>query len=207
MTNKRRQRFLDYFNGPALKGNREALIRRTGLTKGRISQLFDESQAFGERAASSLAQRLGLPSDYFEHEAHEVYYVPWEAPSAPEPRDGTLPAGSYALQTKLGTIEDVELELMLNMRELLPEDREQFMAEIRSRAEQMRKHAALVLERAGVKAPAADARVAQHIKPAPKWEGEERRHEANPVEFDRRRVYYDYDGAPPPSDRKKRGAA
>lgn len=62
---KRRERFVAYFNG-ALRGSREALIRRTGLSKGRVSQLFDPEQPFGEKAAASLAERLGLRSDFFE---------------------------------------------------------------------------------------------------------------------------------------------
>jgi hypothetical protein len=65
MQNARRSRFLDYFNGP-LKGSREVLMKRTGLTKGRVSQLFDENQPFGELAARNLAEKLGLASDYFE---------------------------------------------------------------------------------------------------------------------------------------------
>lgn len=32
----------------------------SGLTKGRVSQLLDESEVFGERAARSLEERLGL---------------------------------------------------------------------------------------------------------------------------------------------------
>jgi len=38
------------------------------MTKGRIAQLFDERQPFGERAGRSIADRLQLPPDYFEHD-------------------------------------------------------------------------------------------------------------------------------------------
>jgi hypothetical protein len=65
MPNRRRERFIAYFNGP-LRGSRSKLMERTGLTPGRVSQLFDEKQAFGERAARNLAESLGLPGDYFE---------------------------------------------------------------------------------------------------------------------------------------------
>lgn len=66
MPNPRRERFLAYFmNGP-LKGDRAKLMHKTGLTKGRVSQLFDEGQAFGELAARNLAEKLGLPSNAFE---------------------------------------------------------------------------------------------------------------------------------------------
>jgi hypothetical protein len=69
MENRRRDRFIAYFNGPPLRGDRELLIRRSGYTKGRISQFFDSDQPFGERAARALAERLGLVPDYFEHDA------------------------------------------------------------------------------------------------------------------------------------------
>lgn len=61
----RRALFVKWFNGPPMKGDREALIRKSGLTKGRISQLFDPEQQFGERAARSLAASLGLPPEFF----------------------------------------------------------------------------------------------------------------------------------------------
>lgn len=61
----RRTQFVAWFAGPPMNGDREALIRKSGLTKGRISQLFDSEQPFGERAARTLAQSLGLPSEFF----------------------------------------------------------------------------------------------------------------------------------------------
>lgn len=65
MQNKRRERFIAYFDR-VLKGSRAALMQKTDLTKGRVAQLFDERQPFGELAARNLAQRLGLPADYLE---------------------------------------------------------------------------------------------------------------------------------------------
>lgn len=38
------------------------------LTKGRVTQLFDETEPFGERAAKSLGERFGLGADYFLHD-------------------------------------------------------------------------------------------------------------------------------------------
>lgn len=67
MENARRRRFIAYFD-TVLKGSRERLMDKTGLTKGRISQLFDEKQAFGDVAARRLAERLKLPPDYFERD-------------------------------------------------------------------------------------------------------------------------------------------
>jgi hypothetical protein len=45
---------------PPYSGDRTKFIHKAGLTKGRISQLLDPGEAFGERAAKALAERLGL---------------------------------------------------------------------------------------------------------------------------------------------------
>jgi SOS-response transcriptional repressor LexA len=71
----RRAAFVSWFNGSPCKGDREVLIRKSGLTKGRISQLFDPDQQFGERAAASLADRLGLPADFFSAPAQTTSNV------------------------------------------------------------------------------------------------------------------------------------
>lgn len=49
-----------------LNGSRTALQQRSGLTKGRVSQLLDPGEPFGERASASLAQALDLPAAFFE---------------------------------------------------------------------------------------------------------------------------------------------
>ena len=46
---------------PPYNGDRTAFIAKSGLTKGRISQLLDPKEAFGERAGMRLAENLGLP--------------------------------------------------------------------------------------------------------------------------------------------------
>lgn len=63
---ERRRRFVAWFNAAPMNGDRAKLMRSTGLTKGRVSQLFDEAQPFGERAATALARRIGRPDDFFE---------------------------------------------------------------------------------------------------------------------------------------------
>lgn len=76
MENRRRTRFLAWYkaNYPDDSTGRSKFMRDSGrygqepLTKGRVSQLFDDREAFGERAARGLAERFGLPSDYFEHD-------------------------------------------------------------------------------------------------------------------------------------------
>ena len=48
------------------KGNRGAFLEKTGLTKGRLSQLLDPNEPFGDVAARNLADRLELPPGYFD---------------------------------------------------------------------------------------------------------------------------------------------
>mgnify|MGYP000438065804 CR=1 FL=1 len=47
-------------------GNRGAFLKKTGLSKGRLSQLLDPDQPFGDVAAKNLCDRLDLPADYFD---------------------------------------------------------------------------------------------------------------------------------------------
>jgi hypothetical protein len=93
-------------------------------TKGRVSQLFDERQPFGERAASSLAQRFGLPADYFEH----------DAPESDPPQDP--PTQRVRLHGHVVT--DEEWALLQDVRLVMSNDQLQGL----------RQQAALLLERA-----------------------------------------------------------
>lgn len=66
MDSERRARFVAWFEGPPLRGDRDRLMKLTGYTKGRVSQFFDEKQPFGQVAARNLAIKVGLPPDAFE---------------------------------------------------------------------------------------------------------------------------------------------
>lgn len=48
------------------KGDRGLFLKRSGLTKGRLSQLLDPDEPFGDVAARNLAERLQLPAGYFD---------------------------------------------------------------------------------------------------------------------------------------------
>ena len=75
MDQDRRRRFIAWFSktyaGMTSAEARAKFVmdaKRFGdkaITKGRVSQLFDEQQQFGERAATNIAIRLGLRADYF----------------------------------------------------------------------------------------------------------------------------------------------
>jgi hypothetical protein len=76
MENARRRRFLAWYGQHYREGaaGRAKFMADTGkrgekaITKGRVTQLFDDSEPFGELAARNLAIRLGLEPDYFEHD-------------------------------------------------------------------------------------------------------------------------------------------
>lgn len=64
LTRKRRLQAL--IEGKPYLGNQSAFAERAGLTKGRITQLLDPTESFGERSARSLVAALRLPDDYFD---------------------------------------------------------------------------------------------------------------------------------------------
>jgi hypothetical protein len=67
MDKQRRERFVEYYNRNWRdRGGRKAFMAKTGFKKARVSQLFDESVSFGERAGRRLAVALGLPENYFD---------------------------------------------------------------------------------------------------------------------------------------------
>jgi hypothetical protein len=106
MKDLRRRRLIALFNSPRFKGDRAKLIKATGLTKGRIAQLFDEKSAFGEAAARSLAERLHLPGDYFERDVDG-------ATDAAAAQDGALsPAEQDLLNAFRALPDDERLELV-----------------------------------------------------------------------------------------------
>lgn len=64
MSPKKRARRLSDLLEQAYHGNRGELIKKSRLTRGRISQMLIDG--FGERAARELETQLSLPDGYFE---------------------------------------------------------------------------------------------------------------------------------------------
>jgi hypothetical protein len=60
----RRAAFIRWFKAE-LDGNRKRLMQKTGYSKGRITQILDPNEPFGERAARALCRKLHLDDDYF----------------------------------------------------------------------------------------------------------------------------------------------
>jgi SOS-response transcriptional repressor LexA len=56
--------------------SRVDVSRVTGLSGGRITQLLDPDEPFGERAARSLEQKLSLPPRWLDEEVHNVETAP-----------------------------------------------------------------------------------------------------------------------------------
>ena len=61
----RRQKLQDLLTR-RFKGERGAFLKASGLTKGRLTQLLDPNQPFGDVAARNLEQRLQLEPGYFD---------------------------------------------------------------------------------------------------------------------------------------------
>lgn len=160
------------FGGPS------AFADLVGTPKSHISALLSGARGVGDQLAAKIERKCNRPHGWMDAQHGDE---PLQHPSGllvitNEEKDST-----FAVRPS-----KQDIQLLADLYELLPEDREHYLQEIHAKAEQMRKHADLVLRRAGVTAPAADDHVAKHIKPAPAWEGPERRHHDVPVEKDRR---------------------
>lgn len=136
---RRRALLRDYLR-VQLRGNRAALIRKSGLSKGRIAQLLDDEQPFGERAAQTLGRKLGLGANFFDS-------------SPVEP----LPAGAVAVGL---AVYDESLQSKWN--HLIPEQREEIMAKIDAFVRQNRL-AHDQIEAMGLHRYVPDGEVAKHL--------------------------------------------
>jgi hypothetical protein len=113
----RRRRLVAYLHDE-LEGSRSRLIELTGLTHGRVSQLFDEQQPFGEQAAANLAEKLGLALHYFEHDAH-----------------GTEPAEGASGARSAWMLSELERDVLGALRALPAEQRLRIAADVVEQAE------------------------------------------------------------------------
>lgn len=71
MKDNRRKRLQALLDGPRFNGDRSAFLSASELTKGRLSQLLDKNEVFGELAGKNLATKLGLDERYFEVSADQ----------------------------------------------------------------------------------------------------------------------------------------
>jgi len=82
MTLHRKRRLRALIAGSPYHGSQLEFAKAVGLTEGRISQLVDDSQSFGERSARRVANELRLDDRYFELE-FETAAVPREVGAPP----------------------------------------------------------------------------------------------------------------------------
>jgi len=128
------------------------LAEAVGLKQSDISKL-ETGRSQRTTAIAKILRVLRVPDPWLEDGGTEP---DWEA-SVPNVSYRSQGAGARALGVRegvesSGALPDDGLAAVVDdLRELLPEDRERFIADIRARAEQMRKHADMVLRRAGVK--------------------------------------------------------
>ena len=67
LTQHRKAKLKALIGSKPYEGNQAEFGRKAGVTKARITQLLDENESFGERAAQSLCDKLELSTRYFEN--------------------------------------------------------------------------------------------------------------------------------------------
>lgn len=66
LTQHRKRRLRALIDSPTYGGSQSSFAKAAGLTEGRVSQLLDLNQSFGERSARNIASELRLGDRYFE---------------------------------------------------------------------------------------------------------------------------------------------
>ena len=66
MKNLRRKRLVELLNSPRFGGDRSAFLASAGVSKGRLTQLLNEKEPFGDAAARNLCESLSLPDGWFD---------------------------------------------------------------------------------------------------------------------------------------------
>ena len=108
----RKKRLEQLIAAPPYNGDRTAFIKKAKLTKGRISQLLDPKEAFGERAAKSMALSLGLSDTRWFDKGLIEETTPW-------PFIKLTPEEVLSLSPEhLATVEKVASDLLKSMNTL-----------------------------------------------------------------------------------------
>lgn len=128
MSKERRAVLLQAFLQNVLKGDRSVLIQRSGVSKGRITQMLNDG--FGELAARTLEASIGLPKDYFERPSEIGERV---APLQPDPSQEPTTPEEITMELQRQAAELVRAWLTLNEM-----DRNTFKREVESKALQNR---------------------------------------------------------------------
>ena len=105
LTKHRKARLLALVEGAPYDGNQQSFATKAKLSKGRISQLLDPDESFGERSAKALALRLNLAERYFE-DGFVAHPSPEAAPQEPA---GPSPDAAYVARW-IDKIQDQEVK-------------------------------------------------------------------------------------------------
>jgi len=81
MRNIRRKRLADLLKSARFNGDRSAFCGSAGISKGRLTQLLDPKEAFGDVAAKNLCDSLDLSQGWFDQvDDSKPEWVPLENP-------------------------------------------------------------------------------------------------------------------------------
>ena len=120
MDDLRRARFIAWFQGKPLRGDRKKLMDATGRTKGRVAQYFKTDIPFGERAAREIARAFDLGDQFFETDRPGA--PPSQAPEASTPEGGASKGGRRSRKLDQDALSD-EAVLLARRLDALTEPR------------------------------------------------------------------------------------
>lgn len=129
------------------KGDRGKFMKASGLSKGRVSQLLDKDEPFGDVAALRLARKLGLRLDYFDRSDEQA-----EPPlGANESAPAYGPTPPPAVNPRFADPpRDTGWQVMHDLEDLHPDDKAAWIAELHRQAEKAREisklHSARAIE-------------------------------------------------------------
>lgn len=83
MKETRRKRLQELLDSPRFNGDRGKFCQDAGITSGRLSQLFDPEEPFGDVAARNLIEKLNLSAGYFD-KPEKPNFVVTEKDATPE---------------------------------------------------------------------------------------------------------------------------
>lgn len=106
MRELRRSRLAALLASPRFNGDRAKFCADAGITNGRLSQLLDPTEAFGDVAARNLCDALGLNKDYFSESGAASISLPSPTLSAsggptPEPLEPPRPLATQDMSMAL----------------------------------------------------------------------------------------------------------
>jgi hypothetical protein len=92
----RKKRLQALIDGKPFLGNQSAFAVKAGLSKGRITQLLDPKESFGERSGMNLALKLGIKDERYFERSDEI--------ASASPRESQAPTTEPAPDAVLGAL-------------------------------------------------------------------------------------------------------